>query len=52
MISKLFWLSVLVDFFTPFPPELLDRERDLGPVFVTCVVEESTAPATCFAFPI
>ena len=52
MISKLSWLSVLVDFFTQFPPELLDGGRDLSPVFVTCVFEESTALATCLAFPI
>ena len=52
MISKLSWLSVLVDFFTTFPPELLDRGRDLGLVFVTCVAGKLAAPATCLAFPI
>ena len=52
MISKLSWLSVLVDLFMTFPTELLDCGRDLGLMFVTCVALELIVPATCLAFPI
>ena len=52
MTSKLSWLSVLVDFLTEAPPELLDRGRGLGLVSVPCVVVEEDDSATCFAFRI
>ena len=48
MISKLSWLSVLVDLCRPFCPELLDSGHDFGPVFV----EELSVPAISLVFPI
>ena len=50
MTLKLSWLSVLVDFLTEVPPELLDCGSGLGLVSVLCVVVEEDDPANRFAF--
>ena len=52
MTSKLSWLSVLVDFLTAAPLELLDRGRGLGLVSLPWVVVEEDDPAICFVFRI